>query len=1150
MKKHASGLTIAAAIIMALAVLTASAAADTTITMDIPVTAQSTYIPAPQDIFIPDNAAKLTVSADTTDLSIDIHLYDPSERHTGAIYPRGEETAIPGSTYSGYYSNPEIITVVSPASGNYTLKAYGYYTTGWANVTATISGGSGGLSHLSGRVMGCMLNGTFIPLKDVTIDVTYFINGTLYRTFLNATDEQGDFRIDVPPYIEVDLKFNKTGFYECSEEGVRTLGPCETKDLGTTYLTEKPRIRYGSLIVDVMDRATGKNVGTFSVPDTEGGGPWPVPEVNVTAWDRMTKDFITSNETKNGTATLLIPILPGADSRIVDVNNTPVREWSDNTTAYPGVTEGSEMRVTAVVDKSKFVWLYVGVIKPPPPEEKYLKLSVTPDTVKIYGDTEVTATVTDKYTEEAIESAAVTLSGCGVSENGHTGADGKVSFTIHPTAPGQITVTANKTGYNEGVTTMTSWHSREFDTGKGDYPSIMGTHNGTITPAHKVIANKLYTYPCPGTGGHSEYVRIWNSLWSICGTWEGYRGDWHNISFSDTFVLEPGETYNYEIRTGSYPQIIHQHNLTTADGMITCAEFVDANGKSYNDWIPALRLFFVPSPEKAHIKGKVMERLPDWTLNPLGDVDVTATYSANMTACGRTITGSDGYFTIDVPPYSVIDLQFTKAGYHSRCEEGIDLTDYGPCETYDMATTFMSKMEPPPEYCVNITAEPMSHSVCSDEDATYTLTICNCADVSDTIVLGITAGPGSLSKGTFSLDAGECDVAELTVSSFIPGTFDTTVRATSRGDATVLEEVTVMTTVMGANLAISVRDYVTGNLVGTFNKTNTTAGTECRVPELLVEVKGITGELIKGKLTTNGMAEFYIPSTTYPKVNVFANGNRSLDWYMPNVDKSRYYVPWIEHSAEFGVTISTVPTIASVYVGVKEPPVHYLTVNAITSGRDKKIIVNTTEEVTADVTGSYSYDGRTVTENIPHVTVSLTGAGVFVPDQTTDATGIATFGAVTPTTVENITVTATKPLCFVDSDPDTIKVYDSEGCPVIEVRPVDVEHADIKIAPSTVGVTAGVALYNQEGTMVTKPIDVGVIWDNGPGDSNPEEGVILIDTGHIDLAQAKGRGPFCLLVTSDPQRYSYYLEHSIDLSAQLDCEAPMKMITTPSWVEI
>jgi hypothetical protein len=49
------------------------------------------------------------------------------------------------------------------------------------------------------------------------------------------------------------------------------------------------------------------------------------------------------------------------------------------------------------------------------------------------------------------------------------------------------------------------------------------------------------------------------------------------------------ETYDYTIRTGSYPQIIHAANKTVAGGTITCDTFVDTNGNMYTDWIPAIR---------------------------------------------------------------------------------------------------------------------------------------------------------------------------------------------------------------------------------------------------------------------------------------------------------------------------------------------------------------------------------------------------------------------------------------------------------------------------------------------------------------------------------------------------------------------------------
>jgi len=132
-----------------------------------------------------------------------------------------------------------------------------------------------------------------------------------------------------------------------------------------------------------------------------------------------------------------------------------------------------------------------------------------------------------------------------------------------------------------------------FDTGKGTYPSIAGTHNGTIIPSRNISVSKLYTYPCAGTGGHTEYAAISypNGTLIAEAHWNGYVGDWYNISFSEPFTLHANETYNYTIKTGSYPQIIHEQSKDVEGGTITCSSFVDANGKKYTDWIPAIKLY-------------------------------------------------------------------------------------------------------------------------------------------------------------------------------------------------------------------------------------------------------------------------------------------------------------------------------------------------------------------------------------------------------------------------------------------------------------------------------------------------------------------------------------------------------------------------------
>ncbi|MBN1762221.1 MAG: thrombospondin type 3 repeat-containing protein [Methanomicrobia archaeon] len=130
-----------------------------------------------------------------------------------------------------------------------------------------------------------------------------------------------------------------------------------------------------------------------------------------------------------------------------------------------------------------------------------------------------------------------------------------------------------------------------FDTEGGSYPSIAGTHNGTIIPNTDMTVSKLYTYPSPGTGGHTEYVKIWNGTETLVETeWNGYQGDWQNITFDGPVVLEANETYYYTIATGSYPQIIHSPESDAPGGTINCTEFIDLNGRRYTDWIPAIRL--------------------------------------------------------------------------------------------------------------------------------------------------------------------------------------------------------------------------------------------------------------------------------------------------------------------------------------------------------------------------------------------------------------------------------------------------------------------------------------------------------------------------------------------------------------------------------
>jgi hypothetical protein len=66
----------------------------------------------------------------------------------------------------------------------------------------------------------------------------------------------------------------------------------------------------------------------------------------------------------------------------------------------------------------------------------------------------------------------------------------------------------------------------------------------------------------------------------------------HNLTGEAPYVtLLKKHEYRYVIKTGSYPQIIHEPSKNVTGGTITCDQFTDANGRVYYDWIPAIKLW-------------------------------------------------------------------------------------------------------------------------------------------------------------------------------------------------------------------------------------------------------------------------------------------------------------------------------------------------------------------------------------------------------------------------------------------------------------------------------------------------------------------------------------------------------------------------------
>ncbi len=141
--------------------------------------------------------------------------------------------------------------------------------------------------------------------------------------------------------------------------------------------------------------------------------------------------------------------------------------------------------------------------------------------------------------------------------------------------------------FNDVITRITEKKSLSDIVG---YQRISGMHTSTIVQNQDITAQKLYPYPCAGTGGHTESTRIYGNVVNENASRNGYAEDGDKITFDSSFTLEAGKTYNYVIETGSYPQIHHTDNISTPAGFITCSEFRDVNGKRYSDWIPAIRL--------------------------------------------------------------------------------------------------------------------------------------------------------------------------------------------------------------------------------------------------------------------------------------------------------------------------------------------------------------------------------------------------------------------------------------------------------------------------------------------------------------------------------------------------------------------------------
>jgi len=167
-------------------------------------------------------------------------------------------------------------------------------------------------------------------------------------------------------------------------------------------------------------------------------------------------------------------------------------------------------------------------------------------------------------------------------------------------------------------------------------------------------------------------------------------------------------------------------------------------------------------------------------------------------------------------------------------------------------------------YNVTITAEPDEQKTTPDANAAYTLTITNTGTVADTIELTIPANEADaaiLSDDTLMLNANENATVSLNVKDADAGIYNTTVRATSQGNTSVFNDVTVKTTVVTAGLPTA--DYL---------KIPDASGSPGTYVEVPVRIANVMNGPVQGIRLTVDYAESVLNLTS------ISSGNLTSGW--------------------------------------------------------------------------------------------------------------------------------------------------------------------------------------------------------------------------------------------------------------------------------